>query len=95
MIYKREVLTLELLKEYSLVDKMVDDYIDLKLPEGSVKTLKIDSKNSNIKYEILNFIYGKNSVFDIRNAVSAEYEPVPVEWVKECIDLLAKAGILR
>ena len=60
--------------------------IDLDLP--------IFQKDNRFTYEILNFIDGEKSVLEIRNAVSAEYEPVPVQWVKDYIDLLAKANIV-
>ncbi|UCE41497.1 MAG: DUF4910 domain-containing protein [Candidatus Aminicenantes bacterium] len=51
--------------------------------------------DSRATYEIFNFIDGKRSVLDIRNAVSAEYEPVSLKWVQEFIELLAKAGIIK
>ena len=42
-------------------------------------------------FEIRNFINGKRSILDIRNAVSAEYEPVPLAEVTKYIKLLEKA----
>jgi len=48
-----------------------------------------------VTYEVLNFVDGKNSILDIRNAVSAEFEPVPVSWVKEYLELLSLADIVR
>jgi hypothetical protein len=42
----------------------------------------------------LNFVDGKNSLLDIRNAVSAEFEPVPLQWVEDYIRLLARAGVV-
>lgn len=57
--------------------------------------LPIYRRDSRITYEILNFIDSKNSVLDIRNAVSAEYEPVPVDEVMEFIQILAEAGIIK
>ena len=35
---------------------------------------------------------GARSIADVRNAVSAEFEPVELSAVAEYIDLLAKAG---
>jgi hypothetical protein len=46
-------------------------------------------------YEIANFIDGSRSVADIRDAVSAEYQPVDLKMVAEYIDLLARAGAVR
>ena len=71
-------------------------FLQEQLKEKDVSlNLPIYQRDSRITYEILNFINGKNSVLDIRNAVSAEYEPVPVEWVMEFIQVLAEAGIVK
>jgi len=159
-VYKREMLTMESVKQYSPRDKAVDNYIDTQiknmtrnlktdkeevnkyyklfcnaknldpqkmeltasekhamaifpkrnqelkgplgsdfiksvLPEGTNLDLNINKVSGNVKYEVLNFINGKNSILDIRNAISAEFEPVPVDWIKEYVDLLAKAGIVN
>jgi hypothetical protein len=42
-----------------------------------------------------NFVDGKNGLLDIRNAVIAEFEPVPVDWVKDFVVLLARSGIVQ
>jgi hypothetical protein len=49
-------------------------------------------RSDDVTYEIANFIDGTRSVGEIRNAVSAEFEPVDLAAVAEYIDLLAKAG---
>ena len=46
----------------------------------------------DVSYEIANFIDGTRSVGEIRDAVSAEFEPVELKAVAEYIDLLARAG---
>jgi aminopeptidase YwaD len=46
----------------------------------------------DVTYEIVNFVDGERTVSDIRDAVSAEFEPVDVKAVSEYIDLLARAG---
>ena len=43
----------------------------------------------------MNFIDGSRSVGDIRDAVSAEFEPIELKAVAEYLDLLAKAGAVR
>jgi aminopeptidase YwaD len=48
--------------------------------------------SADVTYEIANFIDGMRSVGEIRDAVSAELEPIDLEAVAEYIDLLAKAG---
>jgi len=70
-------------------------YLQEKLEGNSYPDLPIFREDSRMTYEILNFIDGKNSILDIRNAVSAEYEPVPVKWVKDFILLLMKADIVK
>jgi aminopeptidase YwaD len=45
-------------------------------------------------YEVLNFANGKRNVQQIRDAVSAEYGPVPLELVAEYLAGLEKIGIV-
>jgi len=46
-------------------------------------------------YEIVNFVNGKRTVGEIRDAVSAEYGPLPVNLVADYLDACAEAGIIR
>jgi len=46
-------------------------------------------------YEVLNFVDGKRNVQEIRDAVSAEYGPVPLEIVEEYLRALEKIGLLE
>jgi aminopeptidase YwaD len=45
-------------------------------------------------YEVLNFANGKRNADEIRDAVSAEYGPVPVEMVVEYLKALEKIGVV-
>jgi aminopeptidase YwaD len=45
-------------------------------------------------YEVLNFADGKRNAQEIRDAVSAEYGPVPVEMVVEYLRTLEKIGVV-
>jgi aminopeptidase YwaD len=45
-------------------------------------------------YEILNFANGKRNVQQIRDAVSAEYGPVPLELVVEYLQALQKIAVV-
>jgi hypothetical protein len=45
-------------------------------------------------YEVLNFADGKRNVQEIRDAVSAEYGPVPLEMVVEYLRALEKIGVV-
>jgi aminopeptidase YwaD len=44
-------------------------------------------------YEVLNFANGKRNAQEIRDAVSAEYGPVPLEMVVEYLKALEKIGV--
>jgi aminopeptidase YwaD len=46
-------------------------------------------------YETLNFVDGRRTVQEIRDSVSAEYGPVPLELVAEYLQALEKTGILE
>jgi len=46
-------------------------------------------------YEVRNFIDGRRSILDIRDAVSAEHGPVPLEGVENYILLLEKTGFVK
>jgi aminopeptidase YwaD len=51
-------------------------------------------RSEDVTYEIANFIDGERSVGEIRDAVSAEFEPVEVGAVAEYIEVLARAGVV-
>lgn len=46
-------------------------------------------------YEVLNFVDGKRTAGEIRDAVSAEFGPVPLEYVMEYLRALEKIGVIR
>jgi aminopeptidase YwaD len=46
-------------------------------------------------YEVLNFVDGKRNAQEIRDAVSAEYGPVPLEMVVEYLKALDKIGVVE
>jgi len=46
-------------------------------------------------YEVLNFADGKRNAQEIRDAVSAEYGPVPLEMVMEYLKALEKIGVVE
>jgi aminopeptidase YwaD len=48
--------------------------------------------SDDVTYEIVNFVDGVRTVSEIRDAVSAEFEPLELAAVAEYLDLLAKAG---
>jgi hypothetical protein len=48
--------------------------------------------SDDVTYEIVNFIDGTRTLSDIRDAVSAEFEPLELKAVAEYLDALARAG---
>jgi hypothetical protein len=46
-------------------------------------------------YEVLNFADGKRNALQIRDAVWAEYGPLPVELVIEYLKALEKIGVVE
>ncbi len=50
---------------------------------------------SKTLFETLNFINGKRSIKDIRDAVSAEYDPVPLDVIEELINALEKGKFIK
>ncbi len=69
------------------------DWLREKAGAASVSVAIARVPNSDdVTYEIVNFIDGRRSVSDIRNAVSAEFEPLELKAVADYLDLLASAG---
>jgi aminopeptidase YwaD len=69
------------------------DWVREKAGSGSVSIAIVRVPNSDdVTYEIVNFIDGARTVSEIRDAVSAEFEPLELGAVAEYLDVLAKAG---
>jgi hypothetical protein len=49
----------------------------------------------DVAYEIVNYIDGKRTVSDIRDAVSAEFDPIELKAVAEYLELLARIGAVN
>ena len=47
------------------------------------------------RFELVNFIDGKRTVSDIRNALSAEFVPIKTEVIAKYIEDLVKAGVVK
>lgn len=62
-----------------------------------VREMKIppDYRIGRAEFEVRNFIDGRRSILDIRNAVSAELGPVSLEGVEKYIGLLEKTGFVK
>jgi len=77
------------------------DYFSEHLKAAGIATPKLLSyeglwgAGEEYAYEVLNFAEGKRNVQEIRDAVSAEYGPVPLEMVVEYLKASEKIGIVE
>ncbi|MGH9502357.1 MAG: M28 family peptidase [Terriglobales bacterium] len=65
------------------------------LSSGATPLLKTQDLSELYAYEIVNFVDGKRTVGEIRDAVSAEYGPLPVEIVEDYLSACQEAGLIR
>lgn len=76
-------------------------YLSDKLGEEETKALRLLryegwwGSGGDYAYEALNFVDGKRSVTAIRNSLSAEFGPVPLDLVLEYLRALEKIGVIR
>src|SRR5580700_5944785 len=61
----------------------------------ATQLLNVRDQSELYAYEIVNFVDGKRSVGEIRNAVSAEYGPLPINLVGDYLDACAEAGVIQ
>ena len=70
---------------------------------GKIKLLNSDAtpllnaqdQSELYAYEIVNFVNGKRTVGEIRDAVSAEYGPLPINLVTGYLEACAEARIVQ
>ena len=64
-------------------------------PSAGAATASLKLPNvRDVVYEITNFIDGKRSISDIRDAVSAEFGSLPLPVVVDYFERLANAGVV-
>src|SRR3984957_1446999 len=66
----------------------------LLLSAGSSRFVNVQDQSALYAYEIVNFVDGKRSVADIRDAVSAEFGPIPVNIVSDYLNACEEAKII-
>jgi hypothetical protein len=64
------------------------------LRAGSSRFVNVQDQSALYAYEIVNFVDGKRSVADIRDAVSAEFGPIPVDIVSDYLNACEEAKII-
>jgi hypothetical protein len=57
--------------------------------------LNVRDQSELYAYEIANFVNGKRTVGEIRDAVSAEYGPIPVSLVADYVQACVEAGVIE
>ncbi len=57
--------------------------------------LNVRDQSELYAYEIVNFVNGKRTVGEIRDAVSAEYGSLPVTLVADYLEACAEAGVIQ
>jgi hypothetical protein len=73
------------------------DYLERTLGDPDVqKKISLNQAGYTVRWETLNFVDGKRSVTAIRDALSAEFSPVPItlEMVEQYLRVLEKAGVV-
>lgn len=65
------------------------------LAAGGSRLVNVQDQSALYAYEIVNFIDGKRDNVAIRNAVSAEFGPIPQDLVDDYLGACARAGIIR
>ena len=55
----------------------------------------IRGSGSEYAYEALNLVNGKHNVQEIRNMLSAEFGPIPLEYVNQYLEALKQINILN
>ncbi|WP_394747751.1 DUF4910 domain-containing protein [Spongiimicrobium salis] len=76
-------------------DYFFDHYGKDKTPPVLFSHVGLRGGGSTYAYEALNFVNGKNNVQAIRNLLSAEFGPVPLETVLEYLEALEQIGIIQ
>jgi hypothetical protein len=77
------------------------DYFEDKLGREAARKVRLLSyrglwgSGDMYAYEVLNFVDGRRSAQEIRDAVSAEFGPVELEMVVEYLRALEKIGVLK
>ncbi|HMD15080.1 MAG TPA: M28 family peptidase [Terriglobales bacterium] len=71
-------------------------YAKIKLVNSeATPMLNVRDQSELYAYEIVNFVNGKRPVGEIRDAVSAEYGPLPVNFVADYLEACAEAGVIQ
>jgi hypothetical protein len=62
--------------------------------EEFIGKVKLTTRGQYVAYEALNFVDGKRSMLDIRDAISAEYGPMDLAEVEQYFRFLASVNVV-
>jgi hypothetical protein len=65
------------------------------LNSDATPLLKVSDQSELYAYEIANFVDGKRSIGEIRDAVSAEYGPLPLSLVSDYLNACVEAKVMQ
>ena len=73
-----------------------EDHYDSNKPTPKIMQYStVRGNGSEYTYEILNLVNGTNNISEIRNVLSAEFGPVPIELVSEYLEALETIGVVK
>lgn len=76
-------------------DYFIDHYDHNKGPLKIFNYSGIRGSGAEYTYEVLNLVNGRNSVLEIRNIVSAEFGPIPLQYVVDYLEALKSINIIN
>jgi len=65
------------------------------LDSGATNLLNVKDQSELYAYEIVNFVDGKRSTGEVRDAVSAEYGPLPLSLVTDYLNACIEANVMQ
>ncbi len=75
-------------------DYFIDHYKKKEMP-ALLSFSSLNRSGGEYAYEALNLVNGKNNVLEIRNNLSAEFGPIPLDVVMEYLEALESVGVVK
>jgi hypothetical protein len=76
-------------------DYFTDHYKAKKQLPALLNFSGLNRSGAEYAYEALNFVNGKNTVLEIRNRLSAEFGPIPLDLVAEFLEALETIAVIK
>jgi aminopeptidase YwaD len=92
----------ELRPDLRVPDRLTRGPLDFGLPGSKLSAAESEwyqskefTLDGDMRFELVNFIDGQRTVSEIRDALSAEFTPVPMAVITHYLDDLVKVGVVR